>query len=413
MTIRVPGSDTDTDTDSSSSFLSFLDMSLPQARNQDDSMGENAPQEAGSTIGPLELRELLQMLEERRNQAAAPDRIYPLRQARRDASLPKWSGQLIDLPFFFGRLETRIEIDFAPYIDDRSICLDMIETLPDNLKSRVSTWFESRRVSGRFDWKEFIEHFRSIFADRQASQTASEILNQMEQGENQYFADSLQDFEYRLAQSGGDEAYTPLGKTQQLKASINGKLRRALIGLKLPDARKFSEWVTEVKEVALELESLVDYRPRGVTQTTTRLGAPKSGVAPIRTQVQQNQLGIDADGDVRMGGTNAILAALQQLNTQRNTPRSSQGQGQGPPNHQEPSTGRDEDSGNLPRAPWRTREELKRLMEAGLCVRCARGGHIARPCTVFRRAKKPNVSVNALDSEGQDAGEIDSENGNS
>ena len=60
------------------------------------------------------------------------------------------------------------------------------------------------------------------------------MVNRMEQGLHQYFVDFLQEFEYRMALSGGEAAYTPLGKTQLLKASINGRLRRALVGVKLP-----------------------------------------------------------------------------------------------------------------------------------------------------------------------------------
>lgn len=63
----------------------------------------------------------------------------------------------------------------------------------------------------------------------------------MEQGKNKLFVDFLRDFEYRLAQSGGNEAYNPLGKTQQLKASLNPRLRRSLIGVKLPSAKNYRE----------------------------------------------------------------------------------------------------------------------------------------------------------------------------
>ncbi|KAI0993576.1 hypothetical protein K3495_g14608 [Podosphaera aphanis] len=151
-----------------------------------------------------DLQGLLQLLAERRNQPEAP--TQSARQARRDVSLPKWNGRAVDFGFYLGRLETRITTDFAPFFDECSICLDIINTLPDNLKSRVSGWFDSRRSEGNFSWKELVQHLETTFADRQGQQAASELLDMMEQGEHQLFADFLQDFNYRLAQSGGDEA---------------------------------------------------------------------------------------------------------------------------------------------------------------------------------------------------------------
>ena len=68
----------------------------------------------------------------------------------------------------------RIESDFAPFYDGRSICLDMIDTLPDNLKGWVSNWFEMRRVMGTFSYGEFIQYFKDTFADLQALQSTSE-----------------------------------------------------------------------------------------------------------------------------------------------------------------------------------------------------------------------------------------------
>lgn len=153
----------------------------------------------------------------------------------------------------------RIESDFAPYFDERSICLDMIDTLPDNLKGRVSNWFETRRVSGIFSSAEFIQYFKDTFADRQAQQSASEVLDRMEQGECQ-FGEFFQDFEHQLALSRGDAVYTEVGKTQKLKAALNRKLRRALIGLRLPDPGRYQDWVQEVRDIAMEIESWADYR---------------------------------------------------------------------------------------------------------------------------------------------------------
>ncbi|KAI0993451.1 hypothetical protein K3495_g14733 [Podosphaera aphanis] len=204
-------------------------------------------------LNAQDLRDLLQLVAERRQQPA--HLAAPSRRARRDFALPKWSGRIQDFNFYIARLEMRIESDFAPFYDGKSIYLGMIDTLPDNLKGRVSNWFEARRIAGSFYYADFIQYFKDSFADRQAQQSASEVLDRMEQGECQFFGDFYQDFEHQLALGGGDAVYTAVGKTQKLKAALNGRLRRALIGVRLPDPAKYQEWVQEVRDVALELES--------------------------------------------------------------------------------------------------------------------------------------------------------------
>ncbi|KAI1000076.1 hypothetical protein K3495_g8120 [Podosphaera aphanis] len=121
----------------------------------------------------------------------------------------------------------------------------------------------------------------------------------MEQGHHQFFDDFLGDFEYRVAQSGGSEAHTDLGKTQKLKDAVNSRLRHALIGVKLPSPENYQAWIEEVREVAKELESLSDYRPKGASQTKTVLGAPKSDSAQVSVGIQPeiSKPKLDLDGD--------------------------------------------------------------------------------------------------------------------
>ncbi|KAI0994874.1 hypothetical protein K3495_g13307 [Podosphaera aphanis] len=203
----------------------------------------------------------------------------------------------------------------------------------------------------------------------------------MEQGEHQLFANFLQDFNYRLAQSGGDEAHTALGKTQKLKAAMNNQLRRALIGLKLPPANKHEEWVAEVREIALEVEEMADYRPSGATNTRTRYGAPKSGVA---MSVPRNQ-GVDSEGDIRMGGTNALMAGIRGM-TLGNEGRESDLEDLGrPPTTAANAVGHDDRRASLPRAPWRSQQEVRRLLSEGACVRCTERGQFAKECPRFRK----------------------------
>ena len=318
-------------------------------------------------LSPQDIEGLLLLLEERRAQETVPKSTEAARPMRRDAILPKWNGVQVDFGFFVGRLETRIEADFAPFLDDRTICLDVIETLPETAKPRVSAWFERRKADGQFSWRELVQHLKDTFSDRQARQVALEHVNRMEQGENQFFADFLQDFEYRVAQSGGNEAFTQLGKTMTLKAALNNKLRISLVGVKLPPPERHHDWVEEVKEVALELEGLANYRPRGAAQTMTKLGAPKSRVGHITPSRQT----VDAEGDIRMSGTNAIIAAVG--GSVRNAERAAVKSRNEPNGRFGRGLRENQDERLVPRAPWQLQDEMRRLMREGVYLCCAQG----------------------------------------
>ncbi|KAI1003452.1 hypothetical protein K3495_g4755 [Podosphaera aphanis] len=184
----------------------------------------------------------------------------------------------------------------------------------------------------------------------------------------------------------------------QLKASINGRLRRALIGVTSPSVELFDEWVAELEEVALGLEALADYRPRNSALTVTMFGAPKSGT----TQMLPRYPATDGEGDITMSGTNAIIAAIQQLAvalrlSQGEVGGEGRGRGQDQGGNLETTLGVREETIELPRAPWRIKEELRRLISEGKCVRCTIKGHFARNCPVFRRPQRPKTLLNSAE----------------
>lgn len=78
----------------------------------------------------------------------------------------------------------------------------------------------------------------------------------MEQGYKQFFRSLLKDFEYYI--SSCREAYTKLGKSIQLKASLKINLWEALVGLKLPAMENYSAYIEGIAEVAVDLEVLGD-----------------------------------------------------------------------------------------------------------------------------------------------------------
>lgn len=264
------------------------------------------------------------------------------------------------------------------------------------------------KVEKKFHWKELLPIFRKEFGDKQARQAALEIVSRMEQGFHQYFQDFLKDFEYRVSQSGGSETYTDTNKTMLLKVSLNSRLRRALVSVKLPPACNYTEWVNEVKDVAAELEGLNDYRPRGATQTENVLGAPKSGSAPLSDNNHscRKEPLADFEGDTVMTRTNALLAALRDFTNSTKELRTSKlfGNQEGSSNGQS-GRGVQGKSQNKPRATWRTREEIKALIEAGHCTRCKIEGHIGRFCPSHRPARRPRGDVSSVN---MDEVEVDS-----
>ena len=133
-------------------------------------------------------------------------------------------------------------------LDASTICLDIIDTLPEEKMPWVAAWFKDSVDNGIFDWREFIDHLCIQFQDNQACQAAVEMIQRIEQGYNQLFQDFLKDFEYRMALCR--DLFTLLGKTTQLNLSLNVRLHRALVSADLPSTSNYKEWVTKVSKVA-------------------------------------------------------------------------------------------------------------------------------------------------------------------
>lgn len=277
----------------------------------------------------------------------------------------------------------------------------MIDTLPDEKKTRVAAGFEESARQNNFSWQNFVEHFRQQFDDKEARQAASEYVTRMEQGFNQLFLDFLKDFEYRIAPCR--EAYNSLGKSMQLKASLNTRLRRALVGVKLPLLENYQAWVEGVAEVAADLEGLNDYRPKNAKHTGTKLGAPKGVSVP-----EERKRDYDDDGDYKMGESNALIAAIQKL-----VLRKDEGLIAGLGDKADKGKNNKRRSGGKapakPRAPWRTKEEFRKLVQKDLCTRCRKSGHKGRFCDKFGPPARPETPVGAI-GEGEDS-ETDEDSG--
>lgn len=420
MVYQVPESDSSS-TCSTRSFKSVenpdivgtstnQNMSNSNFTNPDVSMTANTRDEIIASLTDDDLNALVALLREKQAQGnpstpnpnPVPVPATPvIAPVRRDTALPKWNGQPEELEFYLQRLEAKIEMDMEPYFHAGQICMDMIDSLPDNKKSRVESWFKERRKCGNFNWRELLLHFYREFQDHQAQQSALEALERMEQGPHQYFLDFLKDFEYKVAQSGGAATHTLRHQTMMLKGSLNRRLRRSLLGLKLPAPENYNAWVSEVKEIAAELEGFDDYRPRGSNQTKTCYGAVKGGSVKDFSKTQE----IDADGDTSMSGTNGLLAAIAGLINQNNANIAGIGT-----NNSE--RGIKKETKFRPRAPWRSKEEYKRLLDRGVCTRCEKKGHNTRNCDQYRPAQRPNLRVSNVGYEEDGLENKESESGN-
>ena len=148
MSYRVP----DCDSSSTSSKLSFNSAQEVSIHNYTDSnqmteqnipvpeiqMENSSIPNSFDNLSDQVKAELMAILQERTN-LNAPNppsntpvytNSFPPAPITRSA-LPNWNGRAEDFSFYITRLEARIKREWAPYVDPGSICLDMIDTLPE------------------------------------------------------------------------------------------------------------------------------------------------------------------------------------------------------------------------------------------------------------------------------------------
>ena len=320
--------------------------------------------------------------------AAAPIGAGNQLPKKKESPWPKWDGTAGTFMNYHSQLRVKIEEDRHLLGSDRAICYGMLQSLPATQQARAHGWFNKGGPEGDYNWEVFLTEFATLFEDKQAKQNAGEQLTRMRQGNNQFFTDFLQDFEYKLQQCGGSE-WACSAKIMQLNASINTPLRTALVTVDLPDDN-YDHWKTKVTAVAGRLEGLSGYRPKGATHTKTWYTGTSGGGRVAQSTVDQGQTHrVDADGDTFMGGVNALatamISAMKGNPTAVNAfqpPRSEGGSSSGSGDHR-------------PRAPWKSPDVIRRLMGQGVCIRCERSGHFGRNCPTFKGARRPGTRVSA------------------
>lgn len=249
MNYRVPDFSSTTSVSSEDSFFSitiashnlevYHNLSMPEFGQEsfDIAMPEASNVDPFAHLSLADKQELLMLLEEKRKLKQKQDIPSPISEPcfpNRVVVLPKWNGKQEDFNFYLDRLKVRVEKEMSSCRESSSICIDIIDTLPEDKKSRVASWFSLSKKADNYDWRQLLNLLQHEFEDTQAQQAALELVQRMEQGAHQYFHEFLKEFEYKVASCGGDELFTPTAMTRQLKASLNNSLRRALIGVNYP-----------------------------------------------------------------------------------------------------------------------------------------------------------------------------------
>lgn len=315
------------------------------------------------------------------NQNAAPEeaqvdvgqQILSALTKRKEAKWPEWDGKGESLRSFLFELRVKIEEDRPLLGSNRAVCLGMLGTLPRDKKCQVEHWFETGGLEGKYNWPEFLDHFKELFEDKQSLLIAGKELSTMRQKTNQPFGEFLRQYEQKLAQCGGNK-WDPLMKIVHLNNGLNEKLEKSLIGIDMPPLDNYNQWRDKVREVAERLES---HKSRFLH--TSNYDFSSSGNS------KQTLISKDSEGDVIMTGINTLVAMLKTTAfNNKNGPLVGTGK---------PASGGGTD--NRPRAPWRTHQEYQKLISEGLCTRCAKVGHPSNSCPKFRAALRPKANLNA------------------
>ncbi|RKF57761.1 putative eka-like protein, partial [Erysiphe neolycopersici] len=219
--------------------------------------------------------------------------------------------------------------------------------------------------NGSYDYNLFLDHIKKQYENKQARQTAGNLLQLVRMGSSQYLVDYLQDFELKVAQYGEISDYS---KIMHLDTGINARLRLLLLRKSLPDDN-YLKWVNRVKAVAGRLENTQSYRTAGGTGKNTWY-VPQNGAKYLYTKC------------LSKSPTASLQAALNAFG--------------------------EKTTNNKPSAPWRTPQEFKRLSKEGKCIRYASKSHNTRACPRFRAARKPDTiaHIQHLDSINSPVGAI-------
>ncbi|KAI0994750.1 hypothetical protein K3495_g13429 [Podosphaera aphanis] len=190
-----------------------------------------------------------------------PNTIPHIPQSKHPSKWPVWDGSVLSFDSHVFLLRIKIEEDRNILGSNRAICFDIFRSIPTDKQPRILHWLETGGPDRNFDWEQFLKHLKDQFENKQARQTAADLLGRMRMGANQYFTDFFQEYELKLSQCGGTE-WTDSTKIMHLEIGIKAPLRQLLMNKNLPDD-DYTKWATKVKRVAGRLQNSPSYRPHG------------------------------------------------------------------------------------------------------------------------------------------------------
>ncbi|TQS34028.1 hypothetical protein Golomagni_05607 [Golovinomyces magnicellulatus] len=185
------------------------------------------------------------------------------------------------------------------------------------------------------------------FGDSDKITKAINKLNTIKQG-NREFREFLQDFEQTILEAQG-WGWDDQIKKGYLRTALSRELSDRLVSQDEPVG--YEDFVSQLRRTSDKMEVIKTWNDR---RNRSR------GLTPQSTQTLSNEpIGDPMDWEP----TQTINIA----NTQRNVMRQTQPD----------------------RATWVSREEIGRRIEAGLCLRCGRRGHVIKDCSLLP-AYNPN-----------------------
>ncbi|KAI0991086.1 hypothetical protein K3495_g17101, partial [Podosphaera aphanis] len=187
-----------------------------------DTTGANATTGQNVFLTQDQLNQLLSLIGN--NQRSTPVTLRPPPSGTKKASpWPEWDGTKELYDTYIMQLTNKIESDWDLLGGHKSVCMDMMSTLPKNLRSRVSCWASTGGPNADWNYEQFIVHFNDNFEDKTSSRVAGEKLSRMRQGQHQTFASYLTDFEYMLALAKGIH-WEGRVKIKDLSLGLNDRL---------------------------------------------------------------------------------------------------------------------------------------------------------------------------------------------
>jgi hypothetical protein len=292
---------------------------------------------------------------------------------------PAWNGEAKTFYFYLNQLIYKYNTDSpVGFIGaDRVAWYEILQTLPDDKKQRIESFWTSGGPEGKFDPRELFNHLAHTFGSIHEKKSAQGELRGLTQKDGQPLGDFLPAFEDIIDRAGG-RSWDNDSRLTWLQSSLAPTLVAQMVSAEMPG--EYYAYVRRLHEIAWNWEQTLDFKAlnkrwrRTVTEEASKKTGGSATRPPVPSAAQTGGSGggsgpngsgsgspeptHDRDGDVIMA------AGRTQYGGRRNQGRGSRQNG--------PDSRR--------RAKWVTQEERDRRREQGLCLRCGDSTHRVARC---------------------------------